>query len=274
MTTAAVITGAGRGVGREIARALAARGVQVHVTDLDAEAADAVAAELGPGAFATALDVSDPEACRRVAQATVERAGSLDVWVNNAGILRAGPCWDQPDDDRRLMVDVNAHGVMNGTLAALEPMRRAGRGNVINVISLAGLVAAPGQTLYSAGKHAALAFSVGAHFDLRKAGLRHVHVSALCPDGIRTPMIDSLAHDPASSSSWSGTLLEAPDVARAAVAFVDRPRPVVSMPRRRGLAVRIFAAFPRFGLLIEPLVSAQARRRQRAHAARTPGGAG
>ena len=85
---------------------------------------------------------------------------SLDVWVNNAGVLVTGPSWEQDEATRRMMLEVNALGTMNGTVAALDSMVAADRGHVINVISLAGIVAAPGEVNYSASKHAAMAFTL------------------------------------------------------------------------------------------------------------------
>src|SRR5450631_4533355 len=116
----AVVTGAGRGLGLEIARLLAGRGYAVHVTDLDADAAARAAAQLGRRAFSSALDVRDEHACHEIATTTAEHAGSLEVWVNNAGVLVTGPAWEQPSEVRRLMLEVNALGTINGTLAALE----------------------------------------------------------------------------------------------------------------------------------------------------------
>ena len=262
----AVVTGAGRGLGFEVARALAQRGYTVHVTDVDDGAAGEAAGRLGAPAFASLLDVADPAACQGVAKSTVDQSGSLRVWVNCAGILPTGHGWDNEEHQRRLAFDVNAHGTINGTLAALEVMRPAGMGHIINIVSLAGLVAAPGETLYAATKHAALAFSVGTYFDLRRDGVRDVHISAVCPDGIWTPMLYDKVHDPEAALSWSGVMLEPAEVARRAVALLERPRPVLSVPRWRGGFVRLFAAFPGLGARLLPLVFADARRKQRAWA--------
>ena len=90
----------------------------------------------------------DAEACRAAAALTVERGGSLDVWVNNAGVLVTGHVWEHDPETRRALFEVNTLGTINGTLAALEPMRAAGRGHVVNVVSLAGLGAPPGEALY------------------------------------------------------------------------------------------------------------------------------
>jgi short-subunit dehydrogenase len=265
-TRGAVVTGAARGLGLEIARGLAGRGYAVTVADVDADAAAATAAELGEPAEAAALDVRDADACRSVAGAVAERSGSLDVWVNNAGILRCAPSWEHPADERRAMFDVNAHGLINGTLAALELMRPAGAGHVINVISLAGLAAPPGETVYAATKHAALAFSLGTLYDLREAGIDGVHVSCVCPDGVWTPMLRDKVDDPYAAPSWSGVMLEPGEVAERTVALLDRPRPVITIPRWRGAVVRAFDAFPALGERLAPRLMAQARRRQAAWA--------
>jgi NAD(P)-dependent dehydrogenase (short-subunit alcohol dehydrogenase family) len=257
-----VVTGAGRGLGLEIARALAGRGYRVHLTDVDGEAAMRAATRIGPSAWASTLDVADASACSALARATEDRA-PLAVWVNNAGILRTGYAWDCAPSQRRGLFEVNALGTINGTLAALELMRPRGSGHVVNVVSLAGLVAAPGETLYSATKHAALAFSVGTLLDLRRAGVRGVHISALCPDGIWTPMLYDKVSDPEAALSWSGVLLRPEDVAARAVQLLDKPRPIAVMPRWRGWQVRLFASLPQLGVRLLPLVMADARRRQR-----------
>jgi len=259
---AAVVTGAGSGLGREIALELGRRGFAVRATDIDARAAADTAAAIGDGASSSALDVRDEAACRAVAGEVAE-AGSLDVWVNNAGVLFTGASWEQTDEMRRTMLDVNARGTMNGTVAALEPMMAAGLGHVINVVSLAGLVPAPGEVNYSASKHASIAFTLGTLFDMRRAGIRGIELSAVCPDGIWTPMIEDKLDDPDTASSFSGELLTPQRVAKAVGKLTERPRPILVIPRWRGPIVRFFATFPRLSLRLLPLVMADARRRQR-----------
>jgi short-subunit dehydrogenase len=263
----AVVTGAGAGLGRQIARRLAARGLLVAVTDVDLAAAEAVAAEIGPErAWATTLQVTDAAACRAVAAEAAVRGTHLEVWVNNAGILRTGPSWELDDAARRLMVDVNLHGTMNGTMAALDHFRPAGRGHVVNIVSLAGLIAAPGEAVYGATKHAALAYGIATQNDLRQAGIKDVHISSLCPDGMWTPMLYGKLQDPGAAASWSGVMLLPEQVAEAAVALLDRPRPVRAIPRWRGAFVRLFDTMPRVAQAALPVALADARRKQRAFA--------
>jgi NADP-dependent 3-hydroxy acid dehydrogenase YdfG len=260
----ALVTGAASGLGFAIAKTLAHAGYSVCVTDIDRDASTRAAEQIGQGAFALELDVTDFAACEQAARTATERMGNLAVWVNNAGVLKTKPSWEQSVDERRAMLAVNTEGTMNGTIAALGVMRSAGRGHIINVVSLAGLSAAPGETVYAASKHAALAFSIGTLQDLRQAGVKNIHVSALCPDGIWTPMLYDRVDDPYAAPSWIGTMLEPDGVAALVLDLLRRPRPVRTHPRRRGLNARIFDAFPRAALAALPLVLSNARRKQRA----------
>jgi len=257
----AVVTGAGGGLGRAIAIELAARGFAVRVTDLDAEAAARVAAEIGGSATSSPLDVPNEEACRELA-GEIAQGGHLDLWVNNAGVLVTGNSWEQDEPTRTAMLAINAAGTMNGTVAALQQMLPAGRGHVVNIVSLAGIVAAPGEVNYAASKHAAMAFTLGTLFDLRRAGHRGIELSAVCPDGIWTPMLEDKLDDPDAAGSFSGQLLTPEQVAREVGRLTERPRPILILPRWRGPLLRTFDAFPRLGLRLLPLVMWDARRRQ------------
>ena len=211
---AAVVTGAARGHGLAIAGALHQVGYEVMVTDLDPDAAAAAAAPLG--GWSARLDVRYDQACEVAAQRAAERGG-LALWVNNASAHPelVGPSWTHDAGTRRRVMETNAFGVMNGTLAALDVMRPRGRGHIVNVVPLAGLIAAPGGTVDAASGHAALAFSLGTLAELRAAGRPGVHISCLCP-GARP----------------------ADDVATRLIRLLEDPRPVVAMPRWRAAQVR------------------------------------
>lgn len=268
----AVVTGAGGGLGRAIAIELAGRGYVVHVTDVDVDAAARVAAEIGGGAISSGLDVRHEAACRAIAAKVAGDHGSLDLWVNNAGVLFTGDAWAQDEATRRAMIEINTLGTMNGTIAALEPMRAAGRGHVINVISLAGIVAAPGEVNYSASKHAAMAFTLGTLFDLRRGGIEGIELSAVCPDGAWTPMLEDKLDDPDAAGSFSGTLLRPEQVATAVGKLTERPRPILILSRWRGLQLRFLDLFPRLTLRLLPLAMSDARRKQRRYKRRIESG--
>lgn len=285
----AVVTGAGGGLGRLIAKRLAEQGFAVCVTDLDAGAAAGVAAEINAShpeneATSAALDVRDAAACREVARARRD----LSLWVNNAGVLTTAPVWAQDDRTRALQLKVNAAGTINGTLAALEafgvgaaegtgpegtdarPARGPGpaRGHVLNVASLAGLAPVSGEGIYAASKHAVLGFSLSTAIDLRRAGHRKVRVSTVCPDGMWTPMLHEKLDDPEAAMSFSGVLLQPEEVADVVAEVARRPKLVRVVPRWRGLQCRLYAAAPSVAVRGAKLVEWVARAGQRRAAKR------
>jgi NAD(P)-dependent dehydrogenase (short-subunit alcohol dehydrogenase family) len=251
-------------MGLEIARSLVARGYDVAVTDVDEAGTTAAAEELGERAWPLVLDVTDAEAVNAAADRVVERTGSLDVWVNNAGILITGLAHEQDLDVYRRHAEVNYFGTVNGTLAAIERMRRSGHGQIINLISLAGLAAATGIVAYSASKHAAIAFSLGTAADLKRSGLAGIQISCVCPDGVWTPMINDKLDDPNDALSFSGVMLMPEEVAERAVALIDKPKPVLTIPAWRGQFARFFDRHPKLSLRLTPLLMRDARRRQKA----------
>ena len=269
---AALVTGAGGGIGLATARRLASRGYAVHVTDVDAEAAAGAAGEIGGTAWPGELDVTDAEACRRAGAEAAERGGGLAVWVNNAGILLPGVVYEQDVTAHRAMLEVNAIGTFNGTLAALELMRPAGTGHVINIISLAGLVAAPGEVAYAASKHAAMAFTLGTLYDLRRSGVKGIDVSAVCPDGVWSPMLEDKLDDPNAAASFSGVMLMPEQVAERVESLLDRPRPVTTIPRWRGAVIRLFDSFPALMTRLIPFMLRDAQRRQRGYKGKVESG--
>ena len=258
------MTGAGRGMGLEIARRLVGRGYEVAVTDVDEANTASAAAQLGERAWGLPLDVTDSAAVRAAAGQIVERSGSLDVWVNNAGILVTGLGHNQGADTYRRLIEVNYLGTVNGTLAAIDRMRSGRRGHIINLISLAGLAAATGIVGYSASKHAAIAFSLGMAADLRRDGLGGIEISCVCPDGVWTPMINDKLDDPNDALSFSGVMMMPERVAEHVERLIDKPKPVLAIPRWRGQFARFFDRHPKLSLRLTPLLMRDALRRQRA----------
>jgi NAD(P)-dependent dehydrogenase (short-subunit alcohol dehydrogenase family) len=213
--------------------------------------------------------VRDQAACRALAEEVAASSPQgLAVWVNNAGVLATGPVWSHDDETRRLMMEVNALGTMHGTIAALEVMRPAGRGHVLNIASLAGLVGVPGEGVYAASKHAVVGLSTSTLADLRLAGIRDVHVSCLCPDGMWTPMLFDRLEDPGASMSFSGVLLQPAEIAARALRILARPRAVTSVPRWRGGQARLFDLVPGLSARLAPAVVGLSRLQQRRSARR------
>ena len=184
---AAFVTGGASGIGRGLCEALAARGADVCVADLDFEGARAVADGIlraGGKARALRLDVADGEA---VAHA-LESAGQLDYVFNNAGFAVIGEVRDSDFASWRRIVDVNLMGVVAGSLAAYKIMVNQGDGHIVNTASLAGLAGMPTGAAYATTKAGVVMFSQMLRAEGAELGVK---VSAACPGFIRTPIFDN-----------------------------------------------------------------------------------
>jgi NAD(P)-dependent dehydrogenase (short-subunit alcohol dehydrogenase family) len=185
--SSALITGGGSGIGRALGVALAEAGAHVVLADVDAEAVERAASELGGSVRAVALDVRDADAVGAAVADVVERHGRLDLLFNNAGISLGGPTHEMPAAHWERIIDVNIRGVVNGVLAAYPRMVAEGRGHIVNTASGAGLGALPLVAAYSMTKHAV----VGLSMSLRPEAASHgVRVSVLCPGAVETPILD------------------------------------------------------------------------------------
>jgi NAD(P)-dependent dehydrogenase (short-subunit alcohol dehydrogenase family) len=185
----AIVTGGASGIGRALAEALARRGAQVVLADLQVELAEEVAALIRAGggrATAQALDVSDFEATSRLIRGTSESAGRLDYVFNIAGIGIVGEARYYEIEDWYRLLEVNLHGVVHGVQAAYPIMLEQGFGHIVNMASGAGLWPSPLVVGYCATKHAVVGLSTALRIEAATAGVR---VSVLCPGAVRTPAL-------------------------------------------------------------------------------------
>jgi NAD(P)-dependent dehydrogenase (short-subunit alcohol dehydrogenase family) len=259
----AVVTGAGRGMGRETARRLAARGLAVLVTDLNEAGAQETAEQIGNGAWAMAQDVRDADSHRAVAKAAAER-GPLKVWVNNAGVLKTEKIWDHPDADVQLIVEVNLLATVWGVRAAVEAMRADPAGaHIINMASMASFGPVPGLGVYAATKHAVLGLTESLQGDLNVAGLP-IRVHAVCPDLVDTAMMREHADNPEYALGFSGTKIYTPEeISDQIVTLLDSDKIVLSIPRNRMVVARMAGLFPRTGLRVAKAIRGVGERKQK-----------
>lgn len=215
-----LITGGARGIGAATAATLAARGGRVWLGDIDDDTCRQTAEDLGVAGGR--LDVTSMQSWREFVAHIEAHDGPLDILVNNAGVMPLGALADETERIRQLTLDVNVAGVLNGMQTVLDDMRRRGRGQVINVASMAGLIPIPGMVTYNASKFAALGASLAARQEYAGTG---VAVSAVLPAAVRTEL--------ASGAPLGGGMptVDPEDVAAAIVQVVGSRAARRSVPR-------------------------------------------
>ena len=184
-----VVTGASRGLGRAIALAFANEGARVAVSyrsrERDAQIALNELRTAGATAIAVPFDVSDTAATSGAFERIRDELGAIDVLVNNAGLARDNFVPLMSDEDFDQVVDVNLRGAFVCSRAAIKPMIARGRGAIVNIGSVAGLRASPGQSSYSAAKGGLLALTRTMAAELAPRGIR---VNAVVPGYLATGM--------------------------------------------------------------------------------------
>ena len=183
----ALVTGAGSGIGRATANALAREGMRVVVCDVDQARVDDVARELGARCvLARKVDVADRAAMRAFADEVHAIEPALDVLVNNAGVAVGGGILDTTVENWDWLMGINLGGVFNGCHVFAPAMAAQRRGHIVNVSSMFGYFAPPGVMAYAASKFGVLGMSLSMRAELAEHG---VGVSAICPGMIATNII-------------------------------------------------------------------------------------
>ncbi|WP_203338060.1 SDR family oxidoreductase [Nocardioides limicola] len=182
--TGVVVTGAGHGIGRALATRLAAGGMRVVVNDLDADAAHQVAADIG--GYAVPGDAAAEAGVAALVAAAREHLGSIDIWFGNAGLDR-GLGLDAAEEDWAIAHEVNVMAHVRAARLLMPDWLAAGRGRYVVTASAAGLLTMLGSPAYSVTKHAAVAFAEWLSATYRHRG---IVVQAICPQGVRTRMLE------------------------------------------------------------------------------------
>ncbi|ADU35048.1 SDR family oxidoreductase [Variovorax paradoxus] len=223
----AIVTGASSGIGESMARHLAARGAKVVLAARRTDRLDKVVAEIreaGGEAVAIATDVSKRADLEKLAAATVETFGRIDVLVNNAGVMPLSPLEKLKVDEWDRTIDVNIKGVLYGIAAVLPRMQAQGSGHILNVASIAGIkVFTPIGTVYSATKHAVRAISEGLRVEVGNSGVR---VTIVSPGAVDSELkLGSTDADAAAGlkAFYDANQIPADAVARAVVYAVEQP---------------------------------------------------
>ncbi len=181
----AFVTGGATGIGRAIAGRLARQGVRVAIGDINMEAAERAAAEIGGGAVAVSVDVRRRESVEAAFTGALEALGDCDLLIANAGVSTMNGALDLSDEEWDFNFDVNTRGVFLTNQIAARHFVKSGKGCIVNTASLAAKVGAPLLAHYSASKFAVLGWTQALARELASKGIR---VNAVCPGFVATGM--------------------------------------------------------------------------------------
>ncbi|WP_339763672.1 glucose 1-dehydrogenase [uncultured Hoeflea sp.] len=205
----ALVTGSGAGIGRATALKFASEGANVVVSDIHVPGGEETVEMIhkaGGTAMFQRADVSKAEDVAALVAGVVDEYGRLDCAVNNAGIEGTiAPFADQTEANYDAIMGINAKGTFLCMQAEIRHMLQAGGGTIVNLASIAGLIGFPGLSPYVASKHAVIGMTKNTALEYGKDGIR---VNAVCPGGIDTRMLDSLADQATSGSQTSAQMMD------------------------------------------------------------------
>ncbi|HEX9834576.1 MAG TPA: SDR family oxidoreductase [Mycobacterium sp.] len=237
------ITGAARGIGYATAKALLERGARVVIGDRDVALQESAVGQLTKLGQVSGypLDVTDRESFATfLDKARTDGGGHVDVLINNAGVMPIGPFLDQSEQTIRSTIEVNFYGVLTGCQLVLPEMVARRSGHIVNIASLAGMLAVPGQVVYAGTKFAVVGLSSGLSDEFAPQG---VEVSCVMPTFTNTELVAG------THTSAAQKPVEPEDIAVAVVKVLDKPRTLASVP-----------PWGRFFGAITPMLSAKTRR--------------
>ncbi|HEX7323412.1 MAG TPA: SDR family oxidoreductase [Mycobacterium sp.] len=218
------VTGAARGIGLAIATALLARRARVVIGDRDVDVLNKAVTGLSDRGAVSGhpLDITDRESFSAfLDKARADGDGHIDVLVNNAGVMPIGPFLDHSEQAIRSAIEVNFYGVINGCQLILPEMVERRSGHIVNIASLAGMVAVPGQSVYAGTKFAVVGLSTALADEFADRG---VIVSAVLPTFTNTELISG------TTPSSAQRPVQPEDVAAAVVKVLNKPKTQVSVP--------------------------------------------
>ena len=213
----ALVTGASGGIGWAIARALHAAGARVGLSGTRAGALDALAGELGDGAFAVPADLSSANGAKTLVKDAEAALGGIDILVNNAGLTRDQLAVRMSDEDWQMVLDVNLTAAFRLSRGCLRGMMKKRWGRIVSVTSIVGISGNPGQANYAASKAALIGMSKSL---AQEVASRNITINCVAPGFIDTPMTEGLSDEQKQDLTAripAGRLGEPADVAGACV---------------------------------------------------------
>lgn len=246
-----LITGAASGIGLHMGKAMLAAGHRVSLCDINA---DKLEEHFGQHQKKERLrliklDVTSVESWEAAIEKGLSAFGDLDYLFNIAGIVNPGFLQNTTIPELDQQIDINTKGMMYGAKLCSDQMIKQGQGHIINVASLAGVVPVSGIAGYTASKFAIRGFSLAIAHDLMDLG---VHVSVICPDLVRTPMLDQeLDHAEEAALVFSGNkALTVEEIEAGFVKLMNKPQLEILLPPSRGVLSKSASFFPKLNTIL------------------------
>jgi NAD(P)-dependent dehydrogenase (short-subunit alcohol dehydrogenase family) len=234
--TVVAITGAARGIGAATARSLHAVGASIVIGDLDLTEAEATAKEIGDDVLALELDVTKNASFDAFLDAAESHFGTLDVLINNAGIMPLSRMLDESDDLTAKILDVNVRSMIYGTREAVRRMLPRGSGQVVILASTAGKAGIPGASTYCASKHAMVGFAEAVDAELADSP---INISVVMPGIVKTHLTDGV-------EDMRGFRAITPELVADAIRdAIIKPRFEVFVPKSAGTLLKTVRLIPR-----------------------------
>jgi short-subunit dehydrogenase len=247
-----ILTGAAGGIGSATARLLAGEGAVLVLTDIKKDELEALSRELQAAGAKTLVhvhDVREPASWQALTDRVTAELGPIDILINNAGVVHPGAAEELPFEKLQQQIQVNLIGTINGCRAALRVMKPQGRGKIVNVASLGGIVPMSGEAIYSATKAAIRYYTLSLAAELHDSP---VNIAVVCPDSVETPQLAyELQHDEAVLS-FIGTAMKPEKVAKGIRKAIRKKKPEILVPGGFGSIYRLAMAFPRLYYVLYP----------------------
>lgn len=242
-----IVTGAGGGIGLEICKLLSDLGANVYATDISLDTMNAL--KKNQNVHLDKLDVRLETSWNNLLKKFQKI--QLDGLIQCAGVLRPGYVYNFSPKDIDFHFDINLKGLVLGSNLASKIFKKQNFGHIVHIASLAGLAPIPGMSLYSASKFAVRAFSLAIAQELKQFGIT---VSVVCPDAVRTPMLDLQKDKIEAALTFSGSTLSPEYVAKVVLSTFTNTKLEIALPYYRGVLAKFGNNFPGFSSFLYSLM--------------------
>ena len=238
----AIVTGASGGIGSEIVKLLDENGVLLVLTDVNIKALNEIAKNLSKEHLVIQCDITKIEQVKDLISQTIKKYGTIDILVNTVGIIIPALFEDTTYEDIEKQVNVNLIGTIFCTKEVIPIMKKAGKGNIITLSSLAGIVPETYSSIYTATKFALRGLNFTLNLELKK---HDIIVSTIFPDSVDTPMLEFEAKHGGSGLTFLDDPVKPEDVAKLVIKAILKEKVELYIPHSQGRLLKFVMCFPK-----------------------------